>query len=226
MKILVNGTSVNIGPDSWTTHLQKKLNCDMVNLSRGYAGNTYMHDSTLAEISERSYDLVIINWTFFGRMDFRTKYPIMPDNAYTLQDPNYHLLQTDWLLGGQPIKEPEVAKIADQLIKYHDTICNDKKVMVPAPLYKLISLQSVLKLQNIPYLFSFHFNTHSSFTRYPKLCDMIDWTNVHDQYFHSIAKDNGWWDPDDGDGHPSSEAHEFYANLILEHLNTKNLIVP
>jgi hypothetical protein len=56
MKILVNGTSVNIGPTDRPAQLQKKLNCEIVNLSRGYAGNTYIHDSTLNEISRRSYD--------------------------------------------------------------------------------------------------------------------------------------------------------------------------
>ena len=74
------------------TPLEKKFDCEIVNLSRGYAGNTYIHDSTIAELCKRSYDLVLINWTYYGRHDFKTKHTIQPNNGYTLNDPNFHLL--------------------------------------------------------------------------------------------------------------------------------------
>lgn len=225
MKVLVNGTSVNIGPVSWPSHLQKKLNCEIVNLSRAYAGNTYIHDSTLEEISLRSYDLVIINWTFFGRVDFKTKFNILPNDEYTLKNPNYESLQKNWLFAKQPIDDPLVADEVTQLIKHYDSICNNKRLSVPDTLYKIISLQSILKCQNIPYIFSFYFNMNDTFRqRQPSLCQMVDWDNVHSEYLHDIAKNNGWWDPNDGDGHPTEPAHQYYADLLLEHINTKNLI--
>ena len=225
MKILVNGTSVNIGPHTWPNHLQKKLNCEIINLSRGYAGNTYIHDSTLSEISERTYDLVIINWTFFGRADFKTKYLIPPTDEWTVSNPNYHLLQKNWLFGKQPNDLGEIANYTDPLIKHHELVCNNKILSVSNTLTNVISLQSILKSQNIPYVFSFYFDTHQTFTsRYPRLCQMIDWDHVHPYFLHSIAKNNNWWDDSDNDGHPTEQAHQYYADLLLDHINTKNLI--
>ena len=86
MKILVNGPSVTLGKDSWTHRLEEKTGFEIVNFSRINAGNKYIHDSTILEISQRKYDLVIISWTYFARMDVRSRWPSAIVHAVELED--------------------------------------------------------------------------------------------------------------------------------------------
>lgn len=67
MKLLVNGASFSLGPNSWP----ELLNMDLTNLSRANAGNTYIVETTMEELAKNDYDLVIIMWSPFDRVDIR-----------------------------------------------------------------------------------------------------------------------------------------------------------
>lgn len=67
MKILVSGASFSYGPKSWP----ELLRADVTNLSRMSAGNTYIVDTTVDELSKNLYNLVIIMWSPFDRVDIR-----------------------------------------------------------------------------------------------------------------------------------------------------------
>ena len=66
--LLVNGCSFSRGPNSWPYFLS---NVNLVNLAQAGAGNTYIHETTIAELSQRKYDLVIVMWTGIPRIDFK-----------------------------------------------------------------------------------------------------------------------------------------------------------
>ena len=65
MKILVNGGSISRGPGSWPYCIESELNAKLVNLSQSGSGNTYIHETTIAELAQRNYDLVLIQWPLY-----------------------------------------------------------------------------------------------------------------------------------------------------------------
>lgn len=220
MKILVNGTSVNIGPDTWPNHLQEKLNCEIVNLSRGHAGNRYIHDSTINEISQRSYELVIINWNYFGRVDFKTQWDCIPKDEYTVSNPNYSLLDKKWYFGDPKFEDAELQQITNTAKEYYEKVSGSKNLMIEATLIHIISLQSILKAQHIPYIFTFYGSTTAYQHRFPELWAMIDQSCIVDMDLHDVAHKNGWvWED-----HPTYPAHAMFTDLLIQHLNTKNLV--
>jgi hypothetical protein len=71
MVVLANGCSFSRGPGSWPYALQSIYNFNLVNLAQSGAGNTYIFESTVLEISQRVYDLVLIMWSDPNRIDYR-----------------------------------------------------------------------------------------------------------------------------------------------------------
>ena len=94
MNILVTGGSLSRGPDSWSYHIEKEFASQIVNLSQSGCGNTYTHETTIAELTKRSYDLAIIQWTPFIRIDYKVKdINLFKDSIYTSA---YQSQQNDW----------------------------------------------------------------------------------------------------------------------------------
>lgn len=227
MKIVVSGTSIMMNNLSFVRIMQKRLGCEIMNLARVGCGNQYIHDSVIAEVTERPTDLVMVQWTVPNRVEFRTQYDTgLFDWEMYGGNSNEHLLQRDWMWPHTPdhtVPSPETAvsknAMFESRFKFTPGVYANHQTM----LTQIISLQSVLKSYNIPYVFIFYRKLLQlkQFTQY---YDRIDWSNVHDQNLFRISKDRGWWNDDSY--HPTASAYEYYADEMIKYLNTKNLIVP
>jgi hypothetical protein len=229
MKILVNGPSVSLGRDSWPVLLQKSLDCQVMNFSRIGCGNRYIHDSTMLELSQRSYDAVIISWTYFFRMDSRTKGPdailhgaelediTVYDNAYLdrywiferTEHPGWtqaDILAYTWLLN----------QYLDFKRQYNIYYSDDARL--EETLLYIISLQGFLKSSGIPYLFTFY-KPLLRLKKFQHLYDQIDLNCVHDVHLCHLARRLGQMLR----AHPTKYAHQEYLQTLLAHPNIKNL---
>lgn len=237
MNILVNGTSISRGDQSWPYYLKKltKQNLNIVNLAQAGAGNTYIHESTVAEIGERPYDLVLVQWTYADRFDFRTKdISQFADTEYTslyqsqqndwpgkiihpVNDQDY--VQKDWVFGCGYINERKNNSIG-QVLKQYYQVTGPSEHMA-STLIKIISLQNTLTSLSIPYVF-IEYRPMTQFDRFKQLYDLIDWSQFYNgQDLYTIAKQRNALDDT---LHPSVECHEIYAgNLYQDLINRKYL---
>lgn len=231
VKILVNGASNSRGPGTWPYYLQDNLGCELVNLALANAGSTYVHETTITELSQRQYNLVLVMWPTLGRIDLRVadidKYS---DSTRTSL---YQSKQNDW---PEKIVEPVndqdyvqkdwifstgFANATDStsafLNEYHN-ITNHTQ-LYHSEMIRIISTQAFLKTANIPYLFMF-WKPFKKFSRFESLYKLIDWDNFYlDDDLQSIGQRNNWIDQDQL--HLNPRAHEYYASLILNRLNLK-----
>jgi hypothetical protein len=228
MNILVNGASVSRGPGSWPYVIQKHLNAELVNLSQSGSGNTYIHETTISELAQRRYDLALIQWTPFLRFDFKVRdikqfsntiYNSLHQSAQNdwpekivepIDDQDY--VEKDWAFGcgvsANRDRDPALNDAFGGFYRY----CGPSEQMYHAVM-KLISLQSFLKVHNIPYLFLFARQFRIA-ERYNHLRKLIDYNHMYTDYaVLDIAEKNQQWDDDKI--HPSAEAYKEFAELIL-----------
>lgn len=71
MNILVSGPSPARGKGTWPYLLQERTNSELVNLAQAGAGNDYIYSSVMEELALRKYDLVIVMWSDFRRLDIK-----------------------------------------------------------------------------------------------------------------------------------------------------------
>ena len=228
MKLLVNGSSISRGPISWPYLVQKTLGCDMVNLSMAGSGNTYIHETTISELSQRSYDLVLIQWAPFTRFDFKVKdIGLFKDTIYTsdyqikqndwpekvispVNDQDY--AEPDWIFGcgyGNGDKDPALVHAFEGFYQYAKPYEYMYHVLM-----KMISLQSYLKVNNIPYLFCFG-RPFLYLEKHQHLTAQLDQKFIFsDQYVLDVAKEYDWFEEDGA--HPNAEAYEFFARHLVE----------
>lgn len=214
MKILVSGPSVNLGSFAWPKFMEKTIDCGIVNLSMVGCGNQFIHDTVTLELSKRSYDLVIVTWTYFKRVDFRNKFFTPPEPFDTL-NPHYDLLPKDWMFRASDLKHEHLSPMKENLYNHH-ALFHNNHMLLQQTLLNVISLQSILKSHNIPYLFTFYKKVNK-LPRFENLYNMIDWDNVLPHHLYHIAKDNNWW----FNNHPTQEAHEYYSSLISNKIQKK-----
>jgi hypothetical protein len=248
MKVLINGSSISsgkpvwehgrcIGQPTWPYRLQEQLNFDMVNLAVSGAGSAYIHESTIAELGQRSYDLVLIMWTDFDRVDQKIARPAdFPSLHYTSwvqskkSDPEFETefvldteyIQPNWVFSGDYYqsgsKHPD--DNVNRLFGYTRFVSPD--VLMEQSLTRIISLQGVLKSMNIPYRFMF-FKHPVGLHRFANLNNMIDQKNViADPHLFSLAHRNNWWDK--STGHPTAEAYSMYAHMLVDYLKDQKLV--
>ena len=228
MNILVNGGSVSRGPGSWPYVIQQHLNAELVNLSQSGSGNTYIHETTISELAQRSYDLVLIQWTPFIRFDFKvhniekfsnTIFTSLHQAAQNdwpekivepINDQDY--VEKDWIFGcGVSVNSDKDFALNDAFSGFYRH-CGPYEQMYHA-IIKLISLQSFLKVNNIPYLFVFGRPLRIA-KRYNNLQKLIDYNHMYtDNYILDIAEKNQQWGNDKI--HPSAVAYTQFAELIL-----------
>lgn len=227
MRILVNGSSVSSGNTAWPSVLQTKIECDLINLSLPGAGNNYITDSTIAELSKRKYDLVLIMWADFMRLDIKIQNPDDFSNTqYTSANQSkltYHAdsqeinyIEKDWVFGvlacgtNAVDAESSVKELFDGYYKF-----SSHRQHLFSSLIKIISLQNTLKTLNIPYIFM----TYHPFVgqhRFPELFKMIDWDQVYQEHLHNIAVSNNWWNT--VTNHPTPSAYSHYADLVIQRI--------
>ena len=191
-KLLVNGCSFSRGPNSWPYWLS---GYDVVNLAQSGAGNTYMHDTTISELTNRSYDFVIVMWTGIHRIDIKVAdISLFSKSPYTSQyqhqqndwaekivipinDQDY--VEKDWVFGcGYINKDPAIrdSKIFEQIYKHVD-----ERQFCYGTLIKMISLQNFLKQMRIPYLFTFYQDYEQILKMHPALYSALDQTRIYNK---------------------------------------------
>lgn len=228
MKILANGGSLSRGPGSWPYCIESELNAELVNLSQSGAGNTYVHETTIAELAQRDYDLVLIQWTPFVRFDYKVqdinkfsgtiftsehqhRQNDWPEKIVEpINDQDY--VERNWIFGcGVSVnvdKDPALNDAFGGFYRY----AGASEYMYHATM-KLISLQSFLQVKKIPYLFVFG-RPFRILDRYKHLRNLVDWSCTYtDHYILDLAEKQNSWDPDGL--HPSAEVYSKFADLIL-----------
>jgi hypothetical protein len=212
---------------TWVYHLQKKIPCEIVNISRVGCGNLYIHDAVLAEVTERQYDLVIVTWTVANRAEFRTQYtlPLFDWDKFGGNPHDSHM-QKDWIFPHTPdsiIPFDEAINTKNELMRYRLKSLPEYEVNHQTMLTQVISLQSTLKSYGTPYMFAFY-RKILQLKKFSNYYNKIDWANIIDHNLYTKAKTMNMWDNDTL--HPTEEAYQWYADEIIEFLNTKNLITP
>ena len=253
MKVLINGSSISTGKPvweldsttgnftasqpTWPYRLQEQLNFDMVNLAVSGAGSTYIHESTIAEISQRSYDLVLIMWTDFDRVDQRVGIPkSFSSLSYTSHvqskktnpelEAHFALdtefIQQDWIFSGDFYQSGSNHPDENVNQLFGHTRFSSPDLLMEHSLTRIISLQGVLKSMNIPYRFMF-FKHPVGLNRFANLNKLIDRQNVIDEpHLFSLAHRNNWWDK--STGHPTAEAYSMYAHMLVDYLKDQKLV--
>ena len=233
MNILINGTSISRGKNSWPYFLQSQMDCSLINLAQAGSGNTYIHEATVAELSERPYDLVLIQWTYADRFDFRVKdISKFSDTTYTtnfqceqndwpskqihpVNDQDY--VQPDWIFGCGYLNERQDDSIGQVFKPLYQHVGANEHVF--STLIKIISLQNTLKALGVPYLFM-EYRPMTQLSRFDQLYKLIDWNNFYSgKHLFTIAKEH---DALDDTLHPSTECQKLYAvDLYNDLVNRK-----
>lgn len=232
MKILVNGASISAEKNGWPQHLQKLLSCELTNLSVASCGYDYVHDSTVAELAQRSYDLVLIMWPAIAvRTDWKVdNVTQFGSDAWTSA---YHaagndLIESDWIFGGSHIVDESQDIPAEQRSPISRVFADYYSVVKPPQLIRqsllrIITLQSVLKSLNIPYVFMNAMPT-KALPRFAHLYEMIDHDSFYTQeYIMPYCTRHNLLEPGDV-SHPSTAGHQAFAELLLQHLQERSRV--
>jgi hypothetical protein len=230
MVVLANGCSFSRGPGSWPYALQSLYNFDLANLAQAGAGNTYIFESTVSEIANRNYDLVLIMWSGPNRIDyrvdteFRTPYTSAyqslkndwPEKViYPINDQDY--VQKDWVFSCGYLNVDKELK--GLFAPYYRNVSYSQ--MVDSFLIRVISLQDILKQKGIPYIFSFYNNYVDEIKSLnPALCKLIDWDNCCiTNNIDTIMRQHNWFDTDGS--HPGPQAHIAWAEELKKHITQR-----
>lgn len=238
MNILINGTSLTQGQGQWADFLQKKLgrNYNIVNIAQAGAGNTYIHEATVSELSERPYDLLILQWTYFDRLDIRvkditqfqdttytTEYQTTYNNdwkgkiIYPVNDQDY--VQKDWIFGCGYLNEQKDDSIGKVFKEYYNVTGPYEHMF--SSLMKMISLQNTLIAMNIPYVFM-TYRPFLKLERFEHLYKLIDWSKFYDTtHLYTLAKE---YDALDETDHPLPTVQKMHANNLYDALKERKLI--
>lgn len=235
MNILVNGTSISRGDNSWPYYLQQLMgSCELVNLAQAGSGNTYIHESTVAEISQRKYDLVLIQWTYVDRLDVRVKdINKFADTTYTsnfqskqndwpskkiypINDQDY--VQKDWVFGCGYLNEHKNDSVGQLFKEYYDVTGFSEHMN--SSLIKIISLQDTLRALQIPYLF-IEYRPMTQFDRFTHLYNLIDWNQFCQTHLFDIASERNELDDT---LHPSLACQNIFADQLYKELCDRKLI--
>lgn len=237
MNVLINGASICRGPESWPYILQKKIHSkfDIVNLAQSGAGNYYIHESTVSEISKRPYDLVMVMWSYADRFDFRVRdiglfrdtqstswYSLRQNDwpskvIHPVNDQDY--VEDNWVFGCGYLNQ-RLNDSVGRVLKEYYRVAGSQEFMSHT-LIKIISLQNTLKILNIPYVFM-NYRPMLKLKEFDHLHNIIDWSMFYDgPYLNHLAKE---YDDFDDTLHPKITSQTAYANCVYDYLIRQNLI--
>lgn len=230
MKLLVNGCSFSRGDISWPHQLQSLIQCDLVNLAQAGAGNTYIHESTVEELSHRNYDYVIIMWSGLARFDFKVNdIEYFKDSKYTskyqktrndwqgktiypINDQDY--VEDNWVFGCG-VMNREKSLLNTQFLNGIYKYLNHEEFTFHS-LQHMIALQSFLKINNIPYYFTFYEN-YVDILKKSTLFKLLDTDYIlTDNTLSDVSIQLNDYDIDGS--HPGPNAHKYWANLLKKKL--------
>ena len=229
--ILTSGCSFSRGPIAWPNHIAQWYNANLVNLAQAGAGNTYISRSVMAELQQRSYDLVLVMWSGLERIDlqvedidqfvetkntsqYQSKQNDWPEKIVEpINDQDY--VQKNWVFGiGHLHRDVWLIKqgLFEKLYRHQDF-----KTHLQRSFYDMLSLESYLKSRSIPYAFSFYQNYIEAMGDFAK---QLDWTNIYNQTnLYDIARSMNDYDTDNIHPGPNAQrswAHNFYTFLTTQ----------
>lgn len=207
MRILTNGCSFTASlPFKTWPYL---LGTDAVkNLAQHSAGNQWICDSTIAELSENSYDLVLVMWSGLDRLDWTVEEGIYNQSTGFKSANNFgiHYLHN----------EQDLFKQISVAIGHRERVFNS--------LMKIISLQSYLQARDIKYKFMSYMNVWEEV--YGLGFEYLDQQINFDHWIFTDDNRNGLFELSQdsklyiADGyHPNQQAHEQWAELIRKTIN-------
>lgn len=235
MKILVNGPSPARGPGSWPYVMAQHYQADLVNLSQAGAGNIYIADSTISELSQRKYDFVAIMWADLRRFDIKvSNIDVFNDTIYTakhqksmndwpdkivtpINDQDY--VDDKWVFGCGYLNttDPSIVSLFESYYKHTDT-----KSQYFTSYCRMLSLQGFLKSINQPYMFV-GTRKLAPLASMMHLYQQLDFDHViNDRSVFDFARELNSWEHDKI--HPASAAHEAYWKYLAAAIEKKQLL--
>jgi hypothetical protein len=230
--ILVNGCSFTATYGSWPFYL---TNFNVTNIGCMGAGNTYIHDSTINEIARRPkvYDFVVIMWSGLTRVDIKVEdIELFANTQYTSKEmvskqdcPERILYPTDgldyieknWVLSTghttNNCKNLIKTKLFESIYTYQGI-----DQLTESSLIKMISLQSILKQHQMPYLFTYYHDYDNKLKKFNHLYEMLDQKNIYnDENIYTMTTQNKCYNADGV--HPGNQIHKMWATKITEIIN-------
>ena len=207
MKILTNGCSFTArSPYPTWPYL---LGTDVVkNLAEHSAGNQWICASTIAELSENSYDLVLVMWSGLERLDWTVEEDVYQQSTGFKSVNNFgiHYLHNEQDL----FKQVSIAS------GHRERVFNS--------LMQIISLQSYLQAHDINYKFMSYMNVWEDvyslgFEYLDRQIDFGQWifTDNHRNGLFELSQDSKLYIADGY--HPNEQAHQQWAELIRKSIN-------
>lgn len=188
---------------AWPAVLSNLVNKPIVNKGRPATGNTRMVKRLIDAVIYQA-EMIVIGWSDCNRQEFADEigvYDIWAGRnyqAFQLADPTHRV----------------------NLIKYM-TAYDTPEYYYADWLRKIILVQSLCKLHNIPCIMFIACGAHIShqqyYQKFQHLIDQIDTSMFVDSMFNSVAE---WCygTPYGPNGHPLEAGHKIIANKIHEHI--------
>jgi hypothetical protein len=245
MKVLISGCSFTQWPDypggpnsCWPRYL-KDLQPDwqIKSLAEAGAGNQYICDSVIREITNDNYDLVLVMWSGVSRLDYLTS---LEDTAWEKLFDSYGFFRRlpgdklGWIFSGGQLgtwfKNPVAHKMFYEMYKV-----SSKLSLANINLMEIIKLQHYLKAKKLNFRFMSYVNywTNGDYLSpngdfgvkdFPELepivkeIDFSNWIFLDDQKrsIYDLAVYNKDFQEDKF--HPGSRTHEEWAKLVSNNL--------
>lgn len=207
MKVLANGCSFTAKSPYLTWPYLLDTDC-VKNLASHAAGNQWICDSTIAELSENSYDLVLVMWSGLERLD------------YTVEEDFYN--QTT---GFKSVNNFGIYYLHNEQDKFKQlSVVKGQRERVFNSLIRIISLQSYLQARNIKYKFMSYMNVWEDiyglgFEYLDRQIDFSHWvfSDSDRNGLFELSQDQNLYIEDGY--HPNQTAHEQWAELIKKNIN-------
>lgn len=194
--------------NAWPYKLANLINYNVVNLGQSGISNTSILRRTIVELAglaNEKYDLVVVGWTSAGRVEWKddigVEYDLWPGYAGRSKFLHDHPWRNDWL---------------NYINKYHNS-----EYLYQQYLVNVISLQSYLKANNIPYVMLNIVNNEyyrsSSLKELGYLANEIDKNNFPGWDNYGMAEMAGSCPKGPG-GHPLELGHQRIAEKINEYI--------
>lgn len=207
MRVLTVGDSFTYGDElvdiqqAWPYVLQNKLSCELTNLGKPSTGNTSMVRNVVEHIAD--YDLVIIAWSHYARIEFGDEYGI-----YDTWPGHRGVMFT----GNMTYR----AELIHYLTKHH----NDN-YLYRQYLINILLIQHFIQQHNKKYLMLDSFgNNFNDFRHDTQIAHLIN--QVDNRYYIGWLKDNmtDWtYTTSKGpNGHFLEEGHAKVAEKIYEYI--------
>lgn len=205
MKILTLGDSFTYGDElsdrnsAWPNILSKYLNCEVSNQGLSGIGNSRIVRNCIELCNE--YDLIIIAWSHFARIEFADQ-----NGIYDIW-PGTQLAQFDNRLNYRK-------DIIKYVTEHHDDVYLYRQYLI-----NIILLQNYLKTKNKKYIMLDAFGNHQNIGRFKNidLIDQIDTKVFLGWPLHSMME---WtYDcPKGPKGHFLEQGHKQVADKIYEYI--------